>query len=145
VPANVKDLYLGAKVTDTVRTTAIDGHPQRVIRTEVVDQLEEASLLTRLPRAAANALRFRKLTGTSLRDLLKEGLAMRKNQDLTWSQLAMAANAPMLTKAAMVDGHPEVGILPTGQVVGEIDELPTVAELVERIIDEAERTLRSLG
>ena len=44
----------------------------------------------------------------------------------------MAANAPMLTKAAMVDGHPEVGILPTGQVVGVIDELPTVAELVAR-------------
>jgi NAD(P)H-dependent flavin oxidoreductase YrpB (nitropropane dioxygenase family) len=145
VPENVKQVYLGAKVTDTVRTTAIDGHPQRVIRTEVVDQLEDASLLTRLPKAAINALRFRKLTGTSLRDLLNEGLAMRKSQDLTWSQLAMAANAPMLTKAAMVDGHPEVGILPTGQVVGEIDELPTVAELIDRIVTEAEKTLGSLG
>jgi NAD(P)H-dependent flavin oxidoreductase YrpB (nitropropane dioxygenase family) len=56
----------------------------------------------------------------------------------------MAANAPMLTKAAMVDGHPEVGILPTGQVVGEIDELPTVAELIGRIISEAEETLARL-
>ena len=56
----------------------------------------------------------------------------------------MAANAPMLTKAAMVDGNPEVGILPTGQVVGVIDELPTVAELVERIIAEAEVVLTHL-
>ena len=45
----------------------------------------------------------------------------------------MAANAPMLTKAAMVDGRPEVGILPTGQAVGAIDELPTVAELLDAI------------
>ena len=65
----------------------------------------------------------------------------RKSQDLTWSQLAMAANAPMLIKASMVDGRPEVGILPTGQGIGVIDELPTVAELLERIIAEAEATL----
>jgi NAD(P)H-dependent flavin oxidoreductase YrpB (nitropropane dioxygenase family) len=144
VPDNVKAQYLAAKVTDTVRTSSIDGHPQRVIRTEMVDELERASIVTRLPKAAGNALRFRKLTGTSLRALLTEGLAMRKNQGLTWSQLAMAANAPMLTKAAMVDGHPEVGILPTGQVVGEIDELPTVDELVQRIIAEATDTLDRL-
>ncbi len=70
---------------------------------------------------------------------------MRRNQDLTLSQLAMAANAPMLIKATMVDGKPEVGILPTGQVTGVIDELPTVAELLDRIVSEAEATLKRLG
>jgi len=58
--------------------------------------------------------------------------------------LAMAANAPMLTKAAMVDGHPEVGILPTGQVVGEIDSLLTVAEILAAIVSEAEAVLVGL-
>ena len=57
----------------------------------------------------------------------------------------MAANAPMLTKAAMVDGKPDVGILPTGQNAGVIDELPTVAELLDRIVAEAEATLKRLG
>lgn len=145
VPDNVKQRYLAAGLTDTVRTLAVDGHPQRVIRTEVIDELEQASIVTRLPKAAANALRFRKLTGTSVRDLLTEGLAMKRHQDLTWAQLAMAANAPMLTKAAMVDGHPEVGILPTGQVVGEIDSLPTVAEVIASVVDEARVTLARLG
>ena len=69
---------------------------------------------------------------------------MRKHQDLTWSQVAMAANAPMLIKAAMVDGNLDVGVLPTGQVIGVIDELPTVAELIERIMAEAEATLERL-
>lgn len=144
VPDNVKERYLAAGLRDTVRTEAVDGHPQRVIRTEVIDELEKASILTRLPKAALNALRFRSLTGTPVRALLQEGLAMRKSQELTWAQLAMAANAPMLTKAAMVDGHPEVGILPTGQVVGKIDELPTVAEVVDRIVAGAEETLAGL-
>jgi NAD(P)H-dependent flavin oxidoreductase YrpB (nitropropane dioxygenase family) len=72
-------------------------------------------------------------------------MAMKQSQELTWSQLAMAANAPMLTKASMVDGRVEAGILPTGQVTGVIDEIPTVAELIERIMAEARATLDRLG
>jgi NAD(P)H-dependent flavin oxidoreductase YrpB (nitropropane dioxygenase family) len=145
VPDAVKAEYLQTPVTGTVVTTHIDGYPQRVIRTKFVDHLERTGRLTAFPRAALNALRFRKLTGTTMRDLLTEGRAMRRNQGLSWSQVALAANAPMLTKAAMVDGNVDVGILPTGQVVGVIDELPTVAELVQRIITEANATLERLG
>jgi NAD(P)H-dependent flavin oxidoreductase YrpB (nitropropane dioxygenase family) len=57
----------------------------------------------------------------------------------------MAANAPMLTKASMVDGKVAAGILPTGQIAGVIDEIPTVSELIQRIIAEAEQTLARLG
>jgi NAD(P)H-dependent flavin oxidoreductase YrpB (nitropropane dioxygenase family) len=145
VPDAVKQRYTAASVFDTVVTTALDGAPQRVIRTDVVDRIERSPKLLRFPRAAAAALRFRKETGTSLADLLREGLAMKRNQDLTWSQVALAANAPMLIKATMVDGKPEVGVLPTGQVTGVIDELPTVAELLARLTAEAEATLKRLG
>lgn len=145
VPDEVKQIYLGTQVNGTVVTRAIDGYPQRVIRTQMIDELETASALTRLPRAVANAFRLRKLTGTSLRDLLREGLAMKAHQELTWSQLAMAANAPMLTRAAMVEGRPEVGILPTGQGVGAMDELPSVQDLLERMMDQADATIRRLS
>ncbi|HYI60488.1 MAG TPA: nitronate monooxygenase [Acidimicrobiales bacterium] len=145
VPDEVKQRYLAAAVTDTVVTDALDGAPQRVIRTELVDRLTRATTLTRLPRALANALAFRRLTGTSTRDLIAEGLAMRRSQDLTLAQLAMAANAPMLVKAALVDGDPDAGVLPTGQVAGVIEEVPTVAELMERIVAEARATLARLA
>ena len=144
VPDAIKARYVGATVFDTVVTTAIDGAPQRVIRTDVVDRIERSPKLLRFPRAALAALRFRKETGTSVRDLVREGLAMRKNQELTWSQVALAANAPMLIKASMVGGHPDIGVLPTGQVTGVIDELPTVAELLDRIMNEAESALKRL-
>jgi NAD(P)H-dependent flavin oxidoreductase YrpB (nitropropane dioxygenase family) len=145
VPDTVKARYLEAAVTDTVVTTAIDGAPQRVLNTEVVQRIERSPVLLRFPRAALAALRFRTDTGTSLGDLVREGLAMKRNQDLTWSQVALAANAPMLIKATMVDGHADVGILPTGQVVGLVDELPTVADLLARIRSEAEAVLKRLG
>lgn len=145
VPESIKGHYTAASVFDTVVTTALDGAPQRVIRTELIDELEKASILTRLPKAAMRAVEFRKHTGTSLKDLVKEGLAMRKSQDLTWPQLAMAANAPMLIKTALVDGDPAVGVLPTGQVTGVIDDLPTVAELLASIEAEAVETLTRLA
>jgi NAD(P)H-dependent flavin oxidoreductase YrpB (nitropropane dioxygenase family) len=145
VPDHVKQVYLETKANGTIVTKAIDGHPQRVIRTFLIDQLEKANPLTRFPRAALNALSLMKVTGTSLPELIEEGMAMKQNQELTWAQLAMAANAPMLTKASMVDGRIEAGILPTGQITGVIDEIPTVAELLQRIIAEAEETLERLG
>ncbi len=145
VPDSIKQRYLEASVTDTVVTTALDGAPQRVIRTQLVDQLEKSTVVTRLPRAMGSALAFRKVTGTPLKALLREGLAMRRHQDLSWSQLAMAANAPMLIKAALVDGDPTIGVLPTGQVTGIVDELPAVADLIDRIMAEAQDTLGRLG
>jgi len=145
VPDNVKAAYLKAKLTDTVVTRAIDGDPQRVIQTDTVERLERTNPLLRLPRALANALAFRRLTKTSLGDLVREGLAMRKTRELSWAQLAMAANAPMLTRASMVEGRIEVGILPTGQVVGVIEELPTVAEVLDGIMQEADATLARLA
>ncbi|HLM63254.1 MAG TPA: nitronate monooxygenase [Acidimicrobiales bacterium] len=145
VPDAVKAAYLATGPTGTVVTTALDGAPQRVIRTDLVDRLERSPALLRLPRAARAAWRFRSVTGTPARQLVREGLAMKRNQDLTWAQVALAANAPMLTRATMVEGRPEVGVMPTGQVTGVVDEIPTVAELLARIRTEAEATLKRLG
>jgi NAD(P)H-dependent flavin oxidoreductase YrpB (nitropropane dioxygenase family) len=97
-----------------------------------------------MPRAARNAFDFSRQTGSPMFSLLREGLALKKSSELSWAQVVMAANAPMMTKAALVDGRTDVGVLPTGQVVGTIDELPTVAELVSRVVVEANATLARL-
>jgi NAD(P)H-dependent flavin oxidoreductase YrpB (nitropropane dioxygenase family) len=145
VPDEVKQIYLQTPVTGTVVSTAVDGAPQRVIRTDLVDRLEKSGWLRALPRAMANAHAFRKETDTTMLALLKEGNAMKQGNDLSWPQVVMAANAPMMTKAGLVDGRADVGVLPTGQVVGEITELPTVAELIERIVTQAGEVLDRLN
>ena len=145
VPDRITSIYMDTPLTGTVVTSAIDGAPQRVIRTAMIDALERSPGLVRFPRAAANAVRFGRSAGVSMPQLVRTGLAMRRDQELTWAQMALAANAPMMTRAAMVEGDPEVGILPTGQVVGAIDDLPPVAELLERITSEAAATLGRLA
>jgi NAD(P)H-dependent flavin oxidoreductase YrpB (nitropropane dioxygenase family) len=145
VPDAVKRFYLERAVTDTVVTTQVDGMPHRVLRTELVDRLERTGAVTSLPRAIRNAVAFRRLSGTSWRALLREGLAMKRSGDYTWSQVVMAANTPMLLKAAMVDGRPDLGVMASGQAVGMIDDLPSVADLIERIMAEADKTLTRLS
>ena len=145
VPQAVKDYYLSRGVLDTVVSVQVDGVPHRVLRTELVDQLESGrGKFLALPRAGINALRFRKMTGAKLRDMLREGLMMKKSMDLSYSQMVMAANTPMLLKTSLVDGKTESGVMASGQVVGIIDDLPTVKELVERIITQANAVLLDL-
>jgi NAD(P)H-dependent flavin oxidoreductase YrpB (nitropropane dioxygenase family) len=137
VPDSVKSRYLKADVLDTVVTKAIDGRPQRVIRTEVVERLEKSSRLLRTVSALRSAMAFRELGGSSMARLVKSGLSMHRDSGMSWSQVVMAANAPMLTKAALVDGREDAGILPTGQVVGVIEDVISVADLFDQIIGEA--------
>ncbi len=75
--------------------------------------------------------------------MIRDGLAMRHGKDLTWSQVVMAANTPMLLKAGLVEGNTDAGVLASGQVAGIISDLPSCAELVESIVDEAIKHLES--
>jgi NAD(P)H-dependent flavin oxidoreductase YrpB (nitropropane dioxygenase family) len=145
VPEAVKAFYLSKAVTDTVVTTKVDGVPHRVLRTAFVEQLERSGATTGLFRALRNALEFRRLTGTPLRAMLREGIAMRKTHELSWAQVLMAANTPMMLRAAMVEGDLRYGVMASGQVVGVIEDLPSVDELIARIVREAEETLKRLG
>ncbi len=144
VPDAVKQVYLSKAVTDTLVTTQVDGVPHRVLRTEFTDELDKTNAVTSLPRAIRNAFGFKKLSGESWTAIVREGLAMKRNQELSWSQVVMQANTPMLLKQAMVDGRPDLGVMASGQVVGVIDDLPTCKEVVDRVMSEANGTLERL-
>ncbi|MEU0386440.1 NAD(P)H-dependent flavin oxidoreductase [Streptomyces chartreusis] len=144
VPEAVKARYLAATVRDVTVTRAVDGLPHRMLRTELVDALEDSGRVKALFHATRRAARFRRLSGLTWRRMVRDGLALRHGKDLTWSQVLLAANTPMLLKASMVDGRTDLGVMASGQVAGVIDDLPSCAELVERIMEEAEDTRRRL-
>jgi NAD(P)H-dependent flavin oxidoreductase YrpB (nitropropane dioxygenase family) len=77
--------------------------------------------------------------------MVRDGLAMRHGKELTWSQVLLAANTPMLLKASMVDGRTDLGVMASGQVAGVIEDLPSCKELVERVMTQADETLGALG
>lgn len=144
VPPQTMSRYIDAGLNDVIVTSEIDGMPQRVVVNELVRHLEGSSGISRLLFAFRNALDFRRVSGASILDLLKSGLAMRKNEGLTRSQLLLAANAPMLARRAMTEGDPISGYLPSGSVAGLIKDEPTCQELVDRIRTEAMSALDRL-
>lgn len=145
VPDAVKRRYLAASVTDTVVTSALDGVPQRLLRTGFVDAIERGGPVRRLLRAARSASSFRRASGGTWGGMLAEGARMRRSRELAWGQVLLAANTPALLRAAMVDGRTDLGVMSTGQVAGLIDDLPSCAELVARIVAEAEAVLGRLA
>ncbi|GAB7107721.1 nitronate monooxygenase [Streptomyces phaeofaciens JCM 4814] len=144
VPDVVKARYLAAGVRDVTVTRAVDGLPHRMLRTDLVASLERAGRSRTLLHAVGRAAAFRRLSGLSWPRLVRDGLAMKRGKELSWSQVLLAANTPMLLKSAMVDGRTDLGVMASGQVAGVIDDLPSCAELVERIMKEAEETLEGL-
>ncbi|GGX40623.1 NAD(P)H-dependent flavin oxidoreductase [Streptomyces chartreusis] len=145
VPNAVKARYLAATVRDVTVTTAVDGLPHRMLRTDLVDALERSGRARAFLQAVRRAAGYRKLSGTTWRRMLRDGRALRHGKDLTWSQVLLAANTPMLLRASMVDGRTDLGVMASGQVAGLIDDLPSCAELVDRIMKEAEETRERLA
>jgi NAD(P)H-dependent flavin oxidoreductase YrpB (nitropropane dioxygenase family) len=75
--------------------------------------------------------------------MIRDGLAMRHGKELSWSQVLMAANTPMLLKAGLVEGNTDAGVLASGQVAGIVEDLPSCAELIEAIVADAVKHLQS--
>ncbi|HUO40792.1 MAG TPA: nitronate monooxygenase [Mycobacterium sp.] len=137
VPDQIKQRYLDAALDGTVVTTRVDGMPHRVLRTPLVERLESGSRVAGFVAAVRNAAKFKKLSDMTWQTMIRDGLAMRHGKDLTWSQVLMAANTPMLLRATMVDGNTEAGVMASGQVAGVISDLPSCAELIESIVADA--------
>ena len=142
VPDAVKQLYLERGLTDTVVTAKVDGMPHRMLRTDLVEELEESSALRRMGPTARRTLEFKRTSGMSWLALAKDGRAMKKAQGRSLGQMALAANTPTMLRAGLVEGDTTAGVLASGQVVGVIDDLPTCEELVDRIVVRAADELR---
>ena len=116
--------------------------PHRMLRSDLVDDVERSSGLRRILPTARRTLEFKRTAGMSFRQLAVDGRAMRKAQGRSLGQLALAANTPTMLKAGLVDGDPTAGVLASGQVVGVLDDVPTCEEVVDRVVTDAAATLK---
>lgn len=143
VPQSTKQRYLQCQAPESIRVSRVlDGLPQRMLENKLLARLERSGALTKLWIALRSAIAYRNLSGASVFELARAALAMRSSMDLTLSQAALSANAPMLIQRAMVDGVADEGILPSGQVAATIDGLPSCDEIIQSIVTEAQARLK---
>ena len=145
VPRRTLQKYLDAKDPGSIHTSrAVDGLPQRMLDNSYLRKLESGGPLRQLLAALSSAWKWKARTGMSTRFMLRVALEALRSGDSV-AQTLMAANAPVLIQRAMVEGRPEEGVLPSGQVAALIDDLPTVAELIQSIVSDAEARIAALG
>lgn len=145
LPDSIKQRYLTASENDTVVTPAITGTRLRVIDNKFTRMLDQQDRKLSWKEKISGALETRRMLGVSWWRFLVGGWNMRKQYEASVAELGHLAAGGIRIKKAMVDGDADLGVMPSGQVCGRINDIPTVQELIERIVAEAEETLKSLN
>ncbi len=130
---NYKDLSIKKDVTDTLYSKRIDGLWCRVLKTDTAKRVKRRGL--NLPAAFINAQDIAKtLRLPFIKLFIGVVLSGWKNA----KQLAYLANASKAFQLATEVGDLQKGVLPVGQCTGLIHDEPSVKELFDRIVREAE-------
>lgn len=145
VPDSTKAEYLKASTDGIVVTTKLDGIPQRMIRSRMMEKIERSGPLSMWLRALESGRQMKQQTGASWLEILNSARGMTAHGAMPLKQAIMAANMPMLIQKAVVHGDVENGVMATGVVGGRISEIPSCQELVERIVAEAHQRLAALA
>ncbi|HKT77289.1 MAG TPA: nitronate monooxygenase [Sphingobium sp.] len=145
VPDSAKAEYLKASTDRILVTTKLDGIPQRMIATKLMDRIEKSGKLAMWLRAFEAGRAMKQQTGASWMSLIRSARGMTAHGAMPLQQAMMAATAPMLIQKAVVEGDIEHGVMATGLVGGRISEIPTCQQLVDRIVEEAHARLAALA
>lgn len=143
VPQATLQHYLTVKDPSAIRTTkAVDGLPQRFLDNPTLHRLEEASSLQRIFISAGNAWKWRAKTGMTIKQMMEFAIKALRD-DSSISETIMSANAPVVIQRAMVEGVPDEGLMPSGQVAAMIRELQSCEEVIAGIAAQATARLES--
>jgi NAD(P)H-dependent flavin oxidoreductase YrpB (nitropropane dioxygenase family) len=145
VPGEVKAAYTKAGTQDIFVTSKIDGIPQRMIRNAMLDKIEAGGSLARWRRGLLAGLAMKRETGASWPQMMRSARQMTSHGDMNLPEAMLAAAAPVLLQKAVVQGDAIGGLMASGQVAGRLDDLPSCAELVDRIETEARERIAALA
>lgn len=140
---NYKKLSLEKTVYDTLYSKRFDGLWCRVLdtpgaRKAIKQGLNPIKMLQAIPNSRAIAQQLHLPYLKLFFGVLASGWKNAKN-------LAYMANAFKLIRAATEEGDVVEGVLPVGQVTGLLNDIPTVQEVISRIVREAEEVIKGLS
>lgn len=137
---NFKRLSIEKEIYDTLYSDRFDGLPSRVLKTPAAEKALTEGV--NLVRAFFNSREIAASLRLPYFNLLFSVLRMGWKRSM---ELAYLANGFKSMRAATENGDNQQGILPVGQVTGLIKDIPTVAELIQRIVAEAEEVQKKMA
>ncbi len=137
VHPNIKQTAMKTLMEETIYSAGIDGLPGRWYANKRA--IEMSNSKTSYIDAMKAGLALKKQVDIPIWKLLFGSLQKRGIQELAQQAIGIDALGKILD-----DGDLENGVVPFGQVVGRIRDLPTCKELIERTVAEAEEVIRGL-
>ena len=136
----MKKLSIEKQVSDTIYSDRIDGLWCRALKSKGANRLIKQKFY--LIRALFNSREAARTFGFPWFKLVFAIIlsGYRKSK-----QLARMANAFMAFKLSMEQGNLEKGVFLMGQVTGIINDTPTVSEVMERIVSQAEDVINTIS
>lgn len=144
VPPTPKAAYVKAGTGDIAVSTKVDGIPQRMILNPLLRRIEASGKLAMWKRAMEAGLEMKRQTGMSWGQVIVSARGMTAHGEMPLAQAMMAAAAPMMIQRAVVSGDAENGLMATGLVAGRLSDLPTCADLIHAIENDARARLAAL-
>ena len=140
---NYKNLSVEKDIGDTLYSTRFDGLGCRVLDTRAARQAVRDGLnLKKMLEAIPNSMDIARQLHLPY---LKLFIGVLASGWKTATQLAFMANAFKAIRVATENGDVTRGVLPVGQATGLVRDIPTVAEVIERTVREAEAVSKELA
>jgi enoyl-[acyl-carrier protein] reductase II len=138
-----KQLSINKDVYDTIYSTRFDGLGCRVLDTKAARKAVRESLnIKKMIEALTNSMDIAKQLHLPY---IKLFIGVMASGWKNAKQLAFMANAFKAIRVATEYGDLSSGVLPVGQCTGLIKDNPTVAEVIERTVREAEEVAQMLA
>jgi enoyl-[acyl-carrier protein] reductase II len=144
----IREVWLKATIEDTVIDPAFDGINCRVIRNKAAEDLLKSNRWPVIDAIQAG-LHMKKTLNMSYTEMFRTAFAIKSQESgvgggkRSWASTMRFAVGSRLFAKATIDGDPVNGILMCGQGAGHIEDIPTVAEVIQRTIAEAEDIIRA--
>src|SRR4030042_6949400 len=132
-----KEISLKATAEDTICSEKIDGLPGRWLKNPAA--IKMAGGKPSLLQAFSSALNIKRMINVPFFKLFLEGLKHRGVQDMARQALSLKG-----LKVAIDNGVLETGVLPIGQALGLIKDIPTCKEVIEHTVSEAQEWVEAL-
>ncbi len=141
VNQRTKDLLLKASEEETLYSDRFDGMPGRVLKAPGAEEMQRKKGLP-LIGGFLGAMQVRKMLKLSYWDMVMAAISMSKNEEgMNVFQQLRFAGGSVGQQRAIFEGDADVGFVFSGQSQGGMQDMPTAAEVIERIVAEAEEIL----
>ncbi len=143
VHSHTKETIIRAAEDDTLYSDAFDGSPGRVLHSPGAEKTLKAKLSS-FTGGLIGAGKVRKALDLTWREMFQSALGKETENGLTLEHQIRLANSFQKVQQSVYYGDNEDGFIFSGQSQGGIKDTPNVADLIDRIVAEAENILGSV-